>query len=617
MSSLSKCVNAWKSLPVSDNVLRWIEHGVKIPFKREPESVFLNNHKLSKSQCTFVDNKVTELLASKFISKVSYVPKCVSPLGCVSKRGGKFRLITDLRHVNECCDTPKFRYEDISVLPNVVDNNDKLVTIDLKDGFFHVPVHNDYRTFLGFCWKNIYYVWNVLPFGLQSSPYFFCKTLRPVIEYLREQGLRLLVYVDDILICASVENIDSNTKLVLHTLSSLGFTVNVEKSSLEPENIKEFLGFLVDTSGDSVTIRVPKPRIRKIRTDIRRALEKNVIRARTLARLIGQCVATTKAVLPGKLKLRSAYRLLHTKSNWDSVLHWSHAAKCDFEWWVSAFETWNGCSVIPKTIDAQLTTDASRIGWGGTLEGKKAQGFWDKSIGQSHSNIREMWAVLMALISFRDQVSGRTIQVVSDNISTVAYLNHMGGPSVELNQLATAIWAEAINNHVSLTCCHIPGKQNVVPDHLSRLNDKYEWQLNPALFRLLDEMWGPHTVDRFASILTAQLDNFNSRFYHPQASGVDALAQQNWATHNNFVNAPFRLIPRVLDVLRSQQADATIIAPLWKAQPWYRLLKSASVCPPLTLPNSTKTVISTWGHAEPLQNPRWKLYAWRVSGTKL
>jgi len=59
------------------------------------------------------------------------------------------------------------------------------MTIDLKDGFYHVPVCEAHHTFLGFKWNNAYYAWTKLPFGLCVSPYFFEKTLRPVLEHIR------------------------------------------------------------------------------------------------------------------------------------------------------------------------------------------------------------------------------------------------------------------------------------------------------------------------------------------------------------------------------------------------------------------------------------------------
>lgn len=85
----------------------------------------------------------------------------------------------------------------------------------------------------------------------------------------------------------------------------------------------------------------------------------------------------------------------------------------------------------------------------------------DSAVGSKLKSLGDV-AVLIALAVFIVHVTGKTIQVVSDNISTMAYLNHMGGPSHELNQIANAVWAEAIDNHVSITCCHIAGKKHSI-----------------------------------------------------------------------------------------------------------------------------------------------------------
>lgn len=81
----------------------------------------------------------------------------------------------------------------------------------------------------------------------------------------------------------------------------------------------------------------------------------------------------------------------------------------------------------------------------------------------------------------------------------------------------------------------ISGVNNTVADRLSRTKDNYNWMLHPRLFRMIDHMYSPHTVDRFASAVTTQLPRFNIRFYEPGTEGVDALSQQNWGTEMNFV----------------------------------------------------------------------------------
>ena len=52
--------------------------------------------------------------------------------------------------------------------------------------------------------------------------------------------------------------------------------------------------------------------------------------------------------------------------------------------------------------------------------------------------------------------------------------------------------------------------------------------LHPNLFKLLDQYWGPHHVDSFASLMTTQLPVYNSWFRDPMLAGADALAQKDW-----------------------------------------------------------------------------------------
>lgn len=55
----------------------------------------------------------------------------------------------------------------------------------------------------------------------------------------------------------------------------------------------------------------------KLERDIRRALRERYIKARSLAKIAGQCVSTLWAVTPGKLLLQNIYRLLSVRDSWD------------------------------------------------------------------------------------------------------------------------------------------------------------------------------------------------------------------------------------------------------------------------------------------------------------
>ena len=56
--------------------------------------------------------------------------------------------------------------------------------------------------------------------------------------------------------------------------------------------------------------------------------------------------------------------------------------------------------------------------------------------------------------------------------------------------------------------------------------------MHDDVFKQLDQLWGPHSIDRFASSYNAKLSRFNSRFLHPGTEAVDAFTQ-DWSSENN------------------------------------------------------------------------------------
>ncbi len=87
------------------------------------------------------------------------------------------------------------------------------------------------------------YQYKVLPFGLSLSPRVFTKVVEAALIPLREQGVRILNYLDDWLILAqSRRQLFAHRDLVIKHLSLLGLRVNWEKSKLVPTQRISFLG---------------------------------------------------------------------------------------------------------------------------------------------------------------------------------------------------------------------------------------------------------------------------------------------------------------------------------------------------------------------------------------
>lgn len=616
--SLTDCIDNWKNIGAPSQVLEWIVHGVPLTFVDSSPAFHLDNHKFTPAHTKFVDEELSRLLTSGAIAGSTTRPKCVSPLGVVPKKKNKLRLILDLRQLNSHCVVPKFRYEDISTALELVEPCDSFVTADLKNGFHHLSLRKCDQTYFGFCWKQKYYVWRVPPFGWKGSPFYFHKTVRVAITYLRGQGLRITSYVDDFLLLSDSSKINKDKDLFLTTLSSLGWQLNIEKCKLTPAYKAEYIGFVLDTtSQDGIPrLKVPYTRIRKVRKDMTRLLQSGYVSARRLAVVLGQCVSMARAILPAKLMLRNAYSLLAKRRDWDSKsLIVDPATRKDLRWWIDSLKTWNGIVLKHRPQATQISTDASGSGWGGHLHDLRlsAHGHWDHTMKQRASNYREIMAVYLSLRSFAPYIKGNAVTVLSDNVTTTAYLNHMGGPRHCMSLVAKAVWALAHKLDISLAVRYLPGKDNVIADTLSRLCDPYEWRLHPRVFNRINKAFGPHSIDRFASLQSTQLPRYNAVCHDPAAEAVDALAQ-DWSQDINYVNPPWRLLPRVLQLIKDQQATATVIAPRWPSQPWYHILQSMLVAIPIKVPNTHQAIHRLSGLPEPLKNRKWRIFAWKVCG---
>ena len=129
-----------------------------------------------------------------------------------------------------------------------------MAKIDLKDAHFMIPIAQEDRIFLRFEWKNKNYHFNCLPFGLSSAPWVFTKTTKPIVAALRELGLCLIIYIDDIIILIMTDTeslLKEHCRTALyqlshcptnweyqssHTSHSHGFIVLQELASMSPRS---------------------------------------------------------------------------------------------------------------------------------------------------------------------------------------------------------------------------------------------------------------------------------------------------------------------------------------------------------------------------------------------
>ena len=182
----------------------------------------------------------------------------------------------------------------------------------------------------------------------------------------------------------------------------------------------------------------------------------------------------------------------------------SPAAKEDLEWWIHEVSRWNGRSLQATPPELEIEIDASLAGWGAYCQGNLT-GRWSEEEQSLHINELELLAALFALRAFLKHVRDVSVLLKSDNVTTVAYINRLGGTrSGVLVHIAKELWLWCLQRGIAIKAQHLPGKDNLNADFMSRhLRDRADWILNPALFNLINQMWGPLEVDLFATRFSA------------------------------------------------------------------------------------------------------------------
>jgi hypothetical protein len=146
----------------------------------------------------------------------------------------------------------------------------------------------------------------------------------------------------------------------------------------------------------------------------------------------------------------------------------------------------------------------------------------------------------------------------------VYYIDTMGGRIESLNSLTRDIWQWCIKRDIWLSACHLPGKENIEADRLSRsTNIDLEWKLNTKVYHEINSLYGPQYIDLFASRINHQLPRYVSYLPDPNVEFADAFS------FNGFAFPPFSIVGKVLQKLIAEETDLTLIAPLWTTQHWF------------------------------------------------
>ena len=305
---------------------------------------------------------------------------CIFKMFLVDKRDTREkRPVVNMRALSPFVISPHFKMETLSVARDLVQEGDWFARVDLKDAYLHVPLHPQIRPWFRYRLLGEVYQWRTIPFGFKDSPRMFQKLVVEALTPLRSQGLRLVIYLDDILLISpSYPQCLEEANLLAQLLLKLGFVLNLKKSELLPTQEKVFLGVNINSKEMSFSLPMAKLKTfkKRISAMLGKAQKGVVIALKEWQSVVGTLISMGDCVPALRLHLNSLLevqaRAIHSGTQRLLV---SEEATRDLHWWRENLVHWNGKSILPRPVDLFFDVDASNQGLGQCSWGKMGRKF--------------------------------------------------------------------------------------------------------------------------------------------------------------------------------------------------------------------------------------------------
>ena len=403
--------------------------------------------------------KITQDLLYHGLIRKSYSPYA-APALLVPKSDGSWRMVVDYKKLNN------ITIKDNHPLPHMEQTIQRLgggykffSTLDMKSGFWQIPIKDEDKHKTAFITPDGLYEWNVLAQGLKNSPPSFQRVMVEILAPCRQFSL---VYIDDIVVFSRSfdEHVDHMQQL-LSILSTYNFQLNPSKCKLFQCQI-DYLSHIISEDGF-------RPNNEKIKAIMNLREPSTLVEAN---KFLGG-LAWYKKFIP---RFSSIAAPIH------KVTNLTKENRKKFRWEQPQHEAFlqlkQFLTTSPLFLDYPndnypliLTTDASKIGIGGTLqqniEGEIKNLFYHSQVTSStqrrYDPIEfEALAIWMCFQRMRQYLLGRSIIIYTDHCP----LCNMMNSTVKNRRVdRISILLQEFNIEKII---HSKGQHNCLADYLSR-----------------------------------------------------------------------------------------------------------------------------------------------------
>ena len=246
------------------------------------------------------------------------------------------------------------------------------------------------------------------------------------------------------------------------------------KKEVGPDFEVTFLGILLDTI--KMQARIPPEKLSEILDFVKNFRKSNCTTIRELQKCIGKLQFVCKVVRAGRTFIGRLLEPLRGRRRFPSEKISLNVNQVrDLDWWITFLPDYNGVSFfIDKNItpasSLQIICDACNVGGGASWGSKWLYVRWSGQDVNNDIQTKELDIIVRAASTWGKFWTGKQILFQTDNLAAMYAINKRTVKSKTMSFLLRCLYFVEAKYSFAISAIHLPGKENIIADPLSRNN---------------------------------------------------------------------------------------------------------------------------------------------------